>query len=178
MKKDEIKKVIMIIAFDVQYADNQAKAVAIAFQNWEDAAPNETIIKHVDGIAEYEPGAFYKRELPCILSILQDIDLTTIDLIVVDGYVLLDDFGKLGLGGHLYEALVVKIPIIGVAKTKFLQNSQNAIEVFRGKSQKPLFVSAVGIHLEMAAEAVQKMHGNFRFPTLLKLLDDVTKEKV
>lgn len=168
----------MIIAFDVQYADNQAKAVAITFQNWEDAAPNETIIKYVDGIADYEPGAFYKRELPCILSILKDIDLATIDLIIIDGYVLLDDFGKLGLGGHLYEISSIKIPIIGVAKTKFLQNSQNAIEVFRGKSKNPLFVSAIGIDLETAADAVRKMHGEFRFPTLLKLLDDVTKEKV
>jgi deoxyribonuclease V len=166
----------MILAFDVQYTDNQAKAVAITFQNWEDATPTDTIIKYIDGIAEYEPGAFYKRELPCILSMLEDLDLSTIDLIVIDGYVLLDDVGKLGLGGHLYEALTVKIPIIGVAKTKFIQNKINAIEVFRGESQKPLFVSAIGTSIETAAENIKSMHGDYRFPTLLKLLDDVTKE--
>jgi deoxyribonuclease V len=167
----------MKIAFDVQYTDNQAKAVAIIFENWEDAKPNETIIKYLDGIAEYEPGAFYKRELPCIMNILHDIDLATIDQIVIDGYVLLDDFGKLGLGGHLYETLSIKVPIIGVAKTKFLQNSINAVELLRGESQKPLYISAVGLAMQDAAECIQKMHGDYRFPTLLKLLDDITKEK-
>jgi deoxyribonuclease V len=167
----------MILAFDVQYTDNQAKAVVITFQNWEDAAASETIIKHIEGVADYEPGAFYKRELPCIMAILDDMDLSKIDLIVVDSYVYLDDFGKLGLGGHLYHALGEKLPVIGVAKTKFMQNNENAVELLRGESQKPLFVTAIGFDMHEAADLVKKMHGDYRFPTLLKYLDDKTKEK-
>lgn len=168
----------MILAFDVQYTENQAKAVAIAFDNWNDDKPTAVYTKEIDGIAEYEPGAFYKRELPCIMAILEDIAPSSIDFIVVDGYVHLDDAGKLGLGGHLYETLNQAIPIIGVAKTKFLQNSKYAVEVLRGESQKPLYISAIGVSMQDAVLWIEKMHGDYRFPTLLKLLDDITKSKV
>jgi deoxyribonuclease V len=166
----------MILAFDVQYTDNQAKAVAITFQNWNDAAATETIVKHIEGVAEYEPGAFYKRELPCIMAILDEMDLSKIDLIIVDSYVYLDDAGKqLGLGGHLYQVLGEKWPVIGVAKTKFIQNNENSVALLRGESQKPLYITAIGFDMHEAAALVKTMHGDFRFPTLLKYLDDVTK---
>lgn len=60
-------------------------------------------------------GEFYKRELSCILAILEDIDLATISCIIIDGFVVLDDAGKHGLGGHLYEQLDPKVPVIGFA---------------------------------------------------------------
>jgi deoxyribonuclease V len=167
----------MFIAFDVKYDENRARAVAIIFDNWEDAAPKETIIQYIENIAEYEPGAFYKRELPCIMAILDTLDLAKFSAIVVDSYVILDDVGKLGLGGHLYEAIQRKVPVIGVAKTQFLQNTINVVEVLRGESHKPLYISALGIEMNEAAKCVRQMHGEYRFPTLLKLLDDITKEK-
>ncbi|WP_020527049.1 endonuclease V [Flexithrix dorotheae] len=168
----------MILAFDTYYFGNKAKTVCIAFKNWADAAPLKIFEETIEGIAEYEPGSFYKRELPCILSLLKQIDLNEVDFILVDGFVLLDDNGKFGLGGHLFEALDRKVSIIGVAKSGFHSNKQNTKELLRGKSKKPLFISALGIELDQAFEKVNSMHGSFRMPTLLQILDTQTKENL
>jgi len=109
----------MILAFDTYYFDNKAKTVALQFGSWDDAESINVYTEILEGIAGYEPGAFYKRELPCILSLLQQIDLNQVACIIVDGFVYLDDDKKSGLGAHLYEAIGQKIPIIGVAKTNF-----------------------------------------------------------
>lgn len=75
---------------------------------------------------------------------------------------------------HLYEALDRRIPVIGVAKTAFLR-ATNARDVARGSSAKPLFVTAVGMDLDVAAGHVRDMHGTFRIPTLLKLVDRLSR---
>lgn len=49
------------------------------------------------------------------------------------------------------------------------------MEIFRGTSSKPLFITSAGIDLRDAAEHIEKMHGMYRMPTLLKLLDTYTK---
>lgn len=167
----------MILAVDVFYSsDNIAKIVGLLFENWGDKSPKETIIEHLENIAPYEPGSFYKRELPCILKLLSAINAEILDIIVIDGYVYLDDDKKFGLGAFLYESIDGAIPVIGVAKTSFHDNKQNVVEVFRGNSQNPLYISAIGIDINLAAEYVSQMHGDYRFPTLLKLLDQKTKE--
>ncbi len=165
----------MILAVDVFYEQNRAKIVGLVFEQWTDAKYAQKIEKYKNDIAEYEPGAFYKRELPCIMDILADLDLTQLKYIIVDGYVFLDDEGKPGLGSHLYDALSVKVPVIGVAKTSFANNKKYVAEVFRGTSQKPLFVTAIGEDLTKAAAKVHSMYGDYRFPTLLKELDNFTK---
>ncbi|WP_299948707.1 hypothetical protein [uncultured Microbulbifer sp.] len=96
-------------------------------------------------------------------------DLTP-DIIVIDGYVVLGQELKPGLGMRLYEALDKKIPIIGVAKTAF-KDSNSESEVFRGESKKPLYVTAVGIGDQIAKSYISSMHGKHRMPTLLKLVD-------
>ena len=95
----------------------------------------------------------------------------------MDGYVYLDDNNKSGLGHYLYESLNQKIPIIGVAKTAFHGNHSSDVvcEVARGKSTKPLYVTSVGIPVKTASEYIKQMHGEYRFPTLLGLLDQHTK---
>jgi deoxyribonuclease V len=110
------------------------------------------------------------------LDVLEQIDLATLQYIIVDGYVYLDDEKKLGLGGYLYDAIEQKVPVIGVAKNHFANNTKYVVEVLRGESQKPLYITAVGTDLEEAAKNVKNMHGTFRFPTLLKELDILTKE--
>lgn len=165
----------MKIAFDVQYYDDHAKSVAICFDHWQDGTPNEIIEKKIDEVAEYVPGEFYKRELPCIMSILNDLNLADVACIVVDGYVHLDDDGKLGLGGHLYEKLDGKIPVIGVAKSSFQKNKNNVLELLRGQSEKPLYITAVGIEMAEARKHIESMHGKYRMPTLLQILDTTTK---
>ncbi|MFF2885945.1 endonuclease V [Paenibacillus sp. NPDC057967] len=166
----------MIIAVDVYYEENKAKSVGVIFQHWDDAKPLEVIVSYTDNPLDYEPGAFYKRELPCIQELLKLADLNQLQAIVVDGYVYLNDEKKPGLGHHVYTNLSGEIPVIGVAKTAFHNNEAYVQKIYRGNSSKPLYITAVGMELEAAAGHIQSMYGAFRFPYLLKLLDKHTKE--
>ncbi len=167
----------MILAIDVYYYEKGAKSVGILFQNWADDEAKQIIHTFKDEVAPYEAGNFYKRELPCILQVLEEVNLSELDCIIVDGYVILDDEGKLGLGGHLYQHLNKAVPIIGVAKSSFHQNLKNVTAITRGESKKPLYITAKGITLEEATTYIQHMHGNYRMPTLLSLLDQETKKE-
>jgi deoxyribonuclease V len=168
----------MIAAFDAWYDQQKARTACVLFHDWTDEQPAQVISDVIDAPADYEPGAFYKRELPCILHLLDQLALTETDLIIIDGYVVLNDQGALGLGGRLYELLDPKIPVIGVAKTHFAGNDLLTRPVFRGQSEKPLYVSAVGIDLDVASSCVEKMAGPYRVPTLLKFLDQVSKQPI
>ncbi|KQB42360.1 endonuclease V [Flavobacterium aquidurense] len=166
----------MILAFDTYYFDEKAKTVCLEFEEWNESKNFKIHTEIIDNIEEYVPGEFYKRELPCIISLLNKIDLKNIEAIVVDGFVYLDDEKKYGLGGRLYEKLNSEIPIIGVAKTNFAAIEKNKRALVRGDSKKPLFITSIGIELDDAFEKVASMAGEFRFPTLLKELDRLTKE--
>lgn len=164
----------MLAAVDVHYKSDCAKVVGVLF-NWQEENPLELFEETMNGVAEYVPGEFYKRELPCILKLLRKIDLEELEAIIVDGYVYLDDNKTYGLGAHLWQAIDEKIPVIGVAKTRFHNNSKNVCEVLRGRSYKPLFVSAIGMNFQDAANNVKQMAGNNRIPDILKKLDTETK---
>lgn len=166
----------MILAIDVYYMENQAKTVGILFEHWTDTTSdiNAVITDYQDNVAPYQSGQFYRRELPCIMSLLNHIDLSTISSIIIDGYVHLAE-GQIGLGGYLYNALNNNIPIIGVAKKPFAGNSQYLIEVARGQSKHPLYVTAIGTPLEEAAANIKLMAGKYRMPDLLSFLDQQTK---
>jgi exodeoxyribonuclease-5/deoxyribonuclease V len=166
----------MILAFDTYYFDNKAKTVCLEFENWNEDKNFKVHAEIIHNVSEYIPGEFYKRELPCILSLLNQIDLKNIETIIVDGFVYLDDDKKYGLGGHLYEKLNNEIPIIGVAKTNFASIKKDKKALLRGDSAKPLFITSIGIDLEEAFQKVESMAGEFRMPTLLKELDRLTKE--
>jgi len=88
------------LAVDAYYAGSKAKVVGVLFENFSDEKPLKIISKAVGDVTPYESGSFYKRELPCIVSLLQDLDVRDISLIVIDGFVYLDDEGGYGLGGH------------------------------------------------------------------------------
>lgn len=121
----------MKVYIDVYYyTDNKtgkeyAHTVAGLFNNYSDLDFEKVIVTRTDDIEEYEPGNFYKRELPPIIDVLTDIKLHgyNIDTIIVDGYVHMcedDDvtYHK-GLGARLKDYLLSKnidIPIIGIAK--------------------------------------------------------------
>ena len=166
----------MILAFDTYYIVNSAKTVCIAFKDWDQRAPSAVYSETLSEIAGYVPGEFYKRELPCILSLLRQIDQVVIEAIIVDGFVFLDDDQKPGLGAKLFESLEGKIPVIGVAKTNFATIETLKRGIFRGESTRPVYVTAVGIDVDEAAERIKIMRGEFRIPTLLKELDRLTKE--
>lgn len=167
----------MIYAFDTFYYEDFAKTVCIAFEDWNSETESFIYSENTEISADYESGAFYKRELPCILSLLKKIDLKEGDLIIVDGYVTLDNSGKIGLGGYLYESLNKKYPVIGIAKNGFASEDDLRKTVFRGESKTPLFLTAVGIDTNDIKIKVENMYGAYRIPTLLKKLDQLTREK-
>ncbi|WP_395733028.1 endonuclease V [Prosthecobacter sp.] len=160
----------LIAAVDVCYHDHGATAAAILFADWADDHALAQHLCHIPQVAEYQPGQFYRRELPCVLAILKQLPQQP-SLIVIDGHVWLRP-GEPGLGWHLHEA--TGIPVIGVAKTSFDQ-SPHAAHVFRGESMKPLFVTAIGLDQQDAARQIESMHGAFRLPTLLKLVDHLCR---
>ncbi len=165
----------MILAFDTYYFNSQAKTVCLAFETWNAIEPVAIYRETLSGIADYVPGQFYKRELPCILSLLQQIDATAVNAIVVDGYVYLDDEQTPGLGCHLYNAIQQNIPVIGVAKSNFTTLDKLKLPLLRGGSANPLYISSVGIEVEKARQYILTMVGPYRIPTLLKTLDTETK---
>jgi len=165
----------MILAFDTYYFENKAKTVCLAFDSWNETDKYSIFVETLEDINEYVPGEFYKREMPCILSLFRKINIPNIETIIVDGFVFLDDHNKPGLGGHLYEALNCKIPVIGVAKSNFATINLNKRALCRGNSKNPLYITSIGINLDIATENIRKMSGNYRMPTLLKELDRLTK---
>ena len=122
----------MLLAIDVHYKDSYSKSVGVLF-NWVDKAPHSIITDTINDVAPYKPGQFYKRELPCILQLIKQVDLSAIEVIIVDGHVFVDNDKTFGLGGHLWQALNEKTPIMGVAKRRF----HNTEQVSRAKP-KPI----------------------------------------
>lgn len=165
-----------ILALDAFYNHEYVRTVGVVFSDF-GLIEIEWFLDE-DAIAEeYIPGEFYKRELPRLLKVIEQVQLSEIDFIIIDGYVFLDDFDKKGLGAHLFETIEEKVPIIGVAKSKFHDNTKNVLEVFRGKSTRPLYVTSIGMDIELAAQFITNLSGEFRIPAILKKLDQKTKSK-
>lgn len=168
----------MIAALDVYYRPNgTAKAVCLLFGQFDASRPDAVFEAILPEVADYQPGEFYRRELPCLIEVLQQVDLSTVGCLLIDGYVFLDDSGKPGLGWHLHQHFGGRLPVIGVAKTSFHNNLLHVRPVLRGISRNPLYVSSIGMDPDVAADRVRSMAGPYRMPELLKLLDGMTKEK-
>ena len=160
---------------DVDYrSDASAFAACVVFDAWSAELPTDTRVVRIDAVESYEPGEFYRRELPCVLRVIAEVG-GVLDAIVVDGYVTLDPDGRPGLGAHLYEALRCAVPIIGVAKSRFA-TATTAIPLLRGGSRVPLWITAAGIDAGLAASHVLSMHGRHRIPTLLRQVDRLARE--
>ena len=166
----------MILTTDVFYRDGGAVAAGILHGGWETDAVERTIVRRIDTVAPYEPGAFYKRELPCLMRLLDDVD-QPLEAVVVDGYVTLGPKRSPGLGWHLHESMGRTTPVIGVAKSEFA-GTVDECRLFRGRSRQPLYVTAIGIPLDDAKIRISSMHGRFRVPTLLRLADRLGREAV
>ena len=163
----------MILAIDVHYNDNTAVVAGVSFENWKDCTAKEVYTSKITNIEAYESGKFYKRELPCILSLLNEHNLTP-EIIIVDGYVYLDGKEEAGLGKYLYDKLNNGTIIIGVAKAPYKSISQE-YALSRGKSKKALYITAKGLTLEDAKIAILSMCGKYRFPELLKKVDKLCR---
>lgn len=163
----------MIVALDVLYGDGgEALVGVVGFESFDASEPVFEMSMPMSGCAEYEPGAFYKRELPCLLAALAKVPGAS--MIIVDGYVDLDEAGRPGLGRKLWEALGQAIPVIGVAKTPF-HGIPKDWELLRGKSANPLLVTAAGVALAEAKKNIASMSGEHRMPTLLRRVDQLSR---
>ncbi len=159
----------MKAALDVHYESDRSVAACVAFDDWQDSTPMEIIRAVVPVASGYRAGRFYERELPCLLSVLQKAG-REFDAIIIDGYVhLRPEVGK-GLGAYLFESLSYSPVVIGVAKNP-LAIADRFMPIIRGRSRKPLFISAIGCPAKQAARLILDMHGLYRIPTLLKLVD-------
>ena len=164
----------MLVAVDVDYREREVVAAAVGFTQWTDEHTSIEVVVTSDAPpAPYEPGRFYLRELPHIRAALALVvpPVAPLGAIIVDGYVWLGP--DKGLGAHLYDALEHTVPVIGVAKTQFA--GATAIEVIRGVSARPLYVTAIGTDAAAAADRVRDMHGEHRIPTLLKRVDQLAR---
>ena len=164
----------MLIAVDVQYAELAVVTAAVGFIDWSDpASALEGVLRANVTPEPYEPGAFYKRELPFLLEAIALVERRyPVEAVVIDGHVWLWE-DQPGLGARLHEGLGARKAVIGVAKAAFAGGS--AVPVLRGDSSRPLFVTAAGMNADGAAELVRGMHGPHRVPTLLKRADQLAR---
>jgi deoxyribonuclease V len=159
---------------DVDYRDTGVTAAGVAADGWTDElARIEIVVRSPGRPAAYQPGAFYERELPYLLGVLER--MPALELVIVDAYVWLGP-DQPGLGKRLHDARGGGI-VIGVAKTRFASAGPDCgvVEVQRGDSDRPLYVTAVGIDPAAAARHVEAMHGEFRIPTLLRRVDALAR---
>jgi deoxyribonuclease V len=164
-----------IACLDVAYSDTAAAVAGTLIQSWDAKGASQVLVRRFGSPpASYESGGFYKRELPLLLSIISEFD-QPIEAIVIDGYVWLDADSLPGLGGHLFASLGRRIPVIGIAKSRY-RNDTWSVPVLRGASQRPLFITSAGIHVNEAAECVRGMHGDYRIPTILTMVDRAARD--
>lgn len=163
----------MYLALDVAYGRDRVSAAGVGFHDPESDRVVLERVRRFEGAPEtYEPGNFRKRELPYLEALAGAIAAEhSITSILIDGYVWLGD--RAGLGCHLFDSLDRRIPIIGVAKTRF--RSAPARELRRGTSQLPLMITSIGVEIEQAVRLISVMHGAHRIPTLLRRVDQLAR---
>ena len=166
-----------IALLDVTYAPHAAGVACLLANCWTSATPATEISRCLAcAPAQYIPGAFYKRELPLLMSVIKDLTPRPA-VLVIDGYVWLGATHAPGLGAHLFEALDCASPVVGVAKTRYRDDTWSA-RVYRGESRQPLYVTAAGVETAKAAALVSSMHGKHRIPTLLQRVDRLARAAV
>jgi len=159
---------------DIDYpATGGANAAAVFTADPHFVRITDERISRLAEVEPYRPGAFWTRELPALRAVLADA--ATVDLLVVDGYVDLDPYGRPGLGAHAHDAFGV--PVIGVAKTPF-HSATHAYPVLRGAATRPLYVTAAGLSVADAAELVRTMAGPYRLPDALRRVDALARGRV
>lgn len=158
-------------AVDVHYPPSGGARAALVVAA--DPAFATVVEEHVAWLAQvaaYEPGLFFRRELPATRAVLDGVE--DLDLLIVDGYVDLDPDGRPGLGARLHDE--IGVPVIGVAKTAF-RSATHAAAVHRGAAKRPLYVTAAGVAVGQAATLVATMAGPHRMPDALRRVDRLSR---
>lgn len=175
----------MICVVDVGYRPGTdgrdlAKVGVVGLSDWTDKESTASTSLEAGEVAPYQPGELWRRELAPVLAGVNWLiaEAGPVDVVVVDANVRLDQSGRNGLGWYVQDRLATsgsgQVPIVvGVAKTRF--QGLDAVEVLRGDSQTPLFVTAVGEDEEVAADWIRSMAGPFRKPAMLTLADQLSR---
>jgi deoxyribonuclease V len=164
----------MFAAVDVHYPSSggaQAALVLASDATFSTIVSEKTVL--TEHVAPYQPGEFYRRELPPLRAVLADTH--DIDLLIIDGYVTLDPDGRPGLGAYAHAEFGVAVT--GVAKTQFAP-AIHAVPVTRGIATRPLYVTAAGFPAAEAAELVRAMSGKFRLPDALRRADSLARGRL
>lgn len=61
----------MLAAVDAQYADDTAAVACVTFRDWPNSVPEAEYTTLLPAAEGYTSGEFWRRELPCILSVLR-----------------------------------------------------------------------------------------------------------
>jgi deoxyribonuclease V len=171
MAADHAAAGALFAAVDVHYlglAGARAALVAAADPRFSVIVSSKSVL--VPPAEPYLPGKFYLRELPPLRAVCRGVG--SLALIVIDGYVDLDPEGRPGLGARVHAEFGV--PVIGVAKTVFM-SATHAAEIRRGRSARPLFVTAAGMTVSEAADLIRNMTGPFRLPDALRTVDRLAR---
>lgn len=168
-----------LLALDVSYNEEEKTGVVGAAVTDENQKVIFTASLPVENIQPYISGQFYKRELPCLKSMITYLRerCASWDCIVIDGYVWLsppDGSPECqGLGARLYYEYM-NWPVIGVAKS--IYPGTPAITIFRGtEGTKPLYVTSVDFDPNEAAELIKGLPGKYKVPDLLREADRMSK---
>lgn len=175
----------MILALDSYYKDDICNTSLVVFEDVNSDKPLYTDTIYTDITSDYIPGEFYKRELPGIIKILEKLKWQKLDiwnnitLIITDSFITLknDDNEWDGLGAYLDKYLKSNgenKTICGVAKSNFGYSHLISKNVYRGDSSKPLYVQA-SRHIKSVSWFIKNMHGKYRIPTMLKLVDQLSR---
>lgn len=176
----------MIVAFDTYYYDGYSYTVGGVFESWTDTKVKYFVTSKRETIdAEYKPGELYKRELPCIMQCLKMLDLDDVDTIIVDGFVWLSENGKdrtPGIGMRLANALMAEysrpdISIVGIAKNPYHCDIPDCVEILRGESKTPLWITCSEYYFtKNYASLIKQMVGSYRIPDIIKSVDTKTRD--
>jgi deoxyribonuclease V len=162
----------MFACVDVDYRQTSAVAACLVFDDPTAATPSARFVTTISGVQPYQSGEFYRRELPCLLAVLSRVP-TPPTTVIIDGYVWTGPQMP-GLGAHLHAELGALAAVIGVGKTRL--RGAPCVPVLRGRSNSPLYVSAIGLAVAEAASLIVSMSGAFRVPTLLRAVDRLARE--
>lgn len=154
----------MILIMDVQYGEPNC-AAGLVYESWTSTKPVASTRIEVGDVGEYVPGEFYRRELEPLLRV---VECFSPEILVIDGYVQLPS--RPGLGWHLHDA--TKLPVLGIAKSRF-EGVPDSWGVLRGKSEKPLWVTGIGI--DNPIEIVRSLPGKHRKPDWVVAVDQLAR---
>ena len=165
----------MIVVIDADYneTEHSAHAAGVLAESILAEEAAGVVGAFVEGVGEYVPGQFFRREFKCVEAVMRKLEGQDIELIVVDGYAD-SGTGEKALGTFVFEEYGV--PVIGIAKNKYKKCLVPNTEVNRKGCKKPLFVTSKGIDHGTAKEWIAKMHGEYRLPLLVKLADKAARD--